>query len=281
MKRLLSVILLLNVLAAISQESSGKFKIQSFYFSIDNLHFKDNYTDLNELRTLVTNNEEIFEVNLDGFNYSSGIQNYQRELNIAIGITSKHTNKNQEIVLGLNYQSGSRNNLHYFKERVIPADTSIISDTSIHTSYSFRHEITEIGLTINKLYKSDPAKKISLFFGFGADLNLSSSYIIAQYFTDTSLVFYINEERFFQSSINNYLDDSYGKTADAKSSISIRPYIPLGINCIVSKKHVGLNQIQLFIHSKFGLEYQYVFNHKNYLRPFIGIGGGIRYQITA
>lgn len=289
MKRLLSVILLLNTLVATSQESSGKFKIQSFYFSIDNLHFKDNYTDLNELRTLVTNNEEIFDVNLDGFNYSSGIQNYQRELNIAVGILPNKHDKNQEIVLGLNYQFGYRSNLHYFKERVIPADTSIISDisiisdTSIQTSYSFRLEIVEFGLNLTKLYKSDPDKKISLFAGFGAAVNYSLfSNIEAQYFIDTSLLYYVNNNQIYQTEINHPIyDDSYFKFADSKSSISLKPYIPIGISCIVSKKHVGLNQIQLFVHSKFGMEYQYVFNHKNYLRPFIGIGGGIRYQITA
>ena len=94
MKRILSVILLLNSLLAISQGSSGNFKIQSFYFGIDNLHFKDNYTDLNELTTLVRNNEEIFDVNLEDFDFSTGIQNYQKELIIAIGIPSRNTNKN-------------------------------------------------------------------------------------------------------------------------------------------------------------------------------------------
>ena len=76
---------------------------------------------------------------------------------------------------------------------------------------------------------------------------------------------------------NNYYSPD-NRDVKTKNSIFIRTYIPFGLNIRLSKKHAILNQLNLFFQTKFGLEYQQIINDNNYLRPFYGLGIGLKYN---
>ena len=274
-----------------SNVHKNRLKVSSVGMNYNNLIIFNRSSDFEELREIAENNTDFFPSNLNGYSSSAYPESFSFQIGVSLGFSPYNSkieayNNKRELTLRISYNYNYRRSFYFYKQTIIPADTFvssngvIYSDTLISSSYDYTEIIDELAINITYLYKTDPEKRISLYTGYGIGIGFSIySVIKASNSEDTTLILIYGS--------NSYSNNGYGyynfgsdikKDIKTKPSIFIRPYIPFGLSFRLSKKRDILNQIHIFVQTKFGLEFQQIIGNNNSIIPFAGGGIGFKYN---
>ncbi|MDD5572055.1 MAG: hypothetical protein PHD97_12970 [Bacteroidales bacterium] len=298
MKKLILISLVLSTVCSFGQNDQKakacKLKVSSLSIGGGNLNFADIGINFDQFKNFTINKGSFFTTDVSGYErlyndkyFSSG------QFNLKIGFApynkkKQEFRKNQEFQVGINFSRGDRSSISFRKETEIAGDTfisgtqKIYSDTSIVSKIKYTEKTDVFGIDFSYSYKTNVEKRLSLSAGYGVSIGYSINPKLSEISSsDTTLILNFNDTEFNygeRHSRNSGNSDKEKETV-ARSSFFAGIYIPLGLNFRISKKREIWNQMNIFIQSIYGLEYQYVMNYKAYIRPFIGGGMGFRYNL--
>jgi hypothetical protein len=300
MRNLIIISLLLATIAGFGQtktenntgpEKKGCMKLNSIYlnankYSIqDELFGSDNY-----------NNNDFLGFDMSkmyhkgDYNSMGGMLNVS-QINIGVGLSPYckklgDYNKKQEFRIALSYTRGTRSLTDYSEtfpyagETFVSPNGTINSDTLKTKSITTSERLTELGVDLSYVFRTDQKKVVSLFTGVG----LNTGYAItSDLLTNTSykarIVYNIAGDK-FDGSDNISKKEPESELGSVDASILLRPYIPFGINFRLAKTHKFFSKMNLYIQGQAGMEYQQMLNGSDYyIKPLMSMGFGIKYTL--
>lgn len=195
--------------------------------------------------------------------------------------------ENRELRVSFSGNFGVRNTFNYYDNNTFVIDTFqsvngngiIYADSSIHNSYSYELDFTELNLGFSYLFKTDINRRVHFYTGIGLNygISLKSTVSVSQY-TDRSVYYYNqynkpseNEAGFYGNVDNNSYSDSYSETKLKKPMQFARAYIPFGLSLMLSKKPASFfNNVNLYTEFDPGVEMQVIGSGNTYVNPYFG-----------
>ncbi len=233
-------------------------------FGMNNMHHKNDYYNMGSM------------MNVSQINIGVGLSPYCKNLG--------DYNRKQEFRIALSYTHGIRNLTNYSEtfpyagETFISPNAVIISDTLKTKSISTAERLTEIGVDISYIFRTNQDKIVSLFTGVGINTGYAiTSDLLTNISYKARIVYNIGGEK-IDNGENTSKKEPESTLGSVDPSILIRPYIPFGINFRLAKKHKFFSKMNLYIQGQGGMEYQQLLNGSDYyIKPLMSMGFGIKY----
>lgn len=270
-------------------KKESKMKISEVNIFTGRLYFGNIVDDFANLKKTAHDQSKIHDVsNYDKTTEYGSIYSYG--INIALSPykeTDDTYNHYRKLVFGLSFKNGNRRiynleNESYTNIGNIEDATGVIDevyqkDSTFRSAYTYREGIQEVTINSAYLFYTNPRYRFSLHTGLGGNIGFSlNSSIIEKTIVDTTLSIYNATEGRFYLDNDDPVEHEY-EYIDSKGSMFVRLYIPVGFNVRLSKDYDVLNQLTFFVQGSFGMEYQNIYNTKQYFRTYWGTEIGLRH----
>jgi hypothetical protein len=249
------------------------------------------YGTLQEFKTLAPQSVLLGQ-DLTGFKTSMGwMMNSSSSTSIALGLKFRNKDQssyraNPQLRVGLVYDRANPLSLYYYKNETKPYDTLSSSqsgtayyvDSIKRTSYSMSYGYQQLRLDIALLFRTDPARRWSLYAG--AALAGGGSFNTYTYITKVvteGIVTHDASGGTFTESTTDF-DLSFERFRN-RSNFSFWASVPLGIDFRLGKKRELLKRIHLYYEMRPGVNITFIPELRSYTTVSIHQALGIRVSL--
>jgi hypothetical protein len=235
--------------------------------------YKLKATEFNDMKRMILKKNPYIEMPSDKY-VQTDINLQVTNFSIMAGISA---NPNRELLIGVDYISGDRRGFKFSNSSRRTIDTLHVKDytfyidSSYYKSLSYTEQVSEVGMNLSYIFKSDPERKFSIFAGIGVNAGYSVySEFLFSIEEDSSETMYLKNDPDHHSYSNDHDNTRTEKEAYIKSDpcYFLRAYIPFGFSLRFSKKNVFWKHISLQFQSQLGLEYRNITNDIAFARVY-------------